>query len=106
MTLPDFLAAADALVGQPACVDGWLTSDTVNVWLADSPCSEQESVVVQAPHLAVWFLRHISPRVGGVCTYYFEPEVSGVVQPRSPEGVPMLGGEVRAVVKFAGRLHL
>jgi hypothetical protein len=51
-------------------------------------------------------LRHIAPRVGGVCAYYFEAEVSGVVQPRSPEGVPVLGGEVRAVVQYAGRLHV
>src|SRR5262245_4242176 len=106
MTLPDFLAAADSLVGQSARVEGWLTSDTVNVWLADRPHSEQALVVVQAPHIAAWLGRHISPRVGGVCAYYFEAQVSGVVQPRDPEGVPVLGGGVRAVVQFAGRLHL
>jgi hypothetical protein len=46
MTLPDFLAAADSLVGQPARVEGWLTTDTVNVWLADRPHSEQGLVAV------------------------------------------------------------
>src|SRR5688572_26168438 len=106
MTLPDFLAASDSLVGQAVRVEGWLSSDTINVWLTDHPRSEQELVVVQAPHIAAWLGRHISPRVGGVCAYYFEADVSGVVQPRGPEGVPVLGGEVRAVVRFAGQLYL
>jgi len=106
MTLPDFLTMADSLVGQSVRVEGWLTSDTVNVWLADRPHSEEELVVVQAPHIAEWLLRHIPPRLGGVCAYYFEAEVSGVVQSRSSEGTPVLGGEVRAVLKFAGRLHV
>jgi hypothetical protein len=106
MTLPDFLTTADSLVGQSVRVEGWLTSDTVNVWLADHPHSQQELVVVQAPHVVEWLLRHIPPRIGGVCAYSFEAEVSGLVQPRSSEGVPVLGGEVRAVLQFAGRLHL
>jgi hypothetical protein len=106
MRLSDFLAAADSLVGQSVRVEGWLTSDTVNVWLADRPHSEQELVVVQAPDIPAWLGRHVPPRVGGVCAYFFEAEVSGVVMTRSPEGVPVLGGEVRAVVQFTGRLYL
>jgi hypothetical protein len=35
MTLSEFTAAADSLVGQQVRVEGWLTSDTVNVWLTD-----------------------------------------------------------------------
>src|SRR5258708_4114046 len=106
MTLPDFLAAADSLVGQLVSVEGWLTSDTVNVWLADRPHSEQESVIVHAPEVAAWLLRHIPPRGGGACAYFFEAEVSGVVQPRTSQGVPVLGGDVRVVLQYSGRLHL
>jgi hypothetical protein len=107
MTLSEFLADPDAWLGQEVTVEGgWLHSDTANVWLSDRPHSEQEVVVVHAPQAAEWLRRHIPPRLGGACAYFFESRVTGVVQPRSPDGVPVLGGDVSVVLQHSGSLHL
>jgi hypothetical protein len=106
MTLLEFLSSPERLVGRRVTVEGWLHSDTVNVWLSDRPHSEQELVVVQAPHIATWLLRHIPPRIGGVCAYFFEARVTGVVQSSSRDGVPALGGGVEVVLQHSGSVHL
>lgn len=106
MTLAEFLADADALVGQPVSVTGWLHADTARLWPADRPYCEVRQVVVRAPGLTRWFGRHIPPRVGGFCSYFFEAEVRGVTLARNWEGLPVLGGEVYAVVQYSGGLHL
>src|SRR5262245_20124428 len=106
MTLAELLADPDGLVGQQVSVTGWLHSDSVRVWLADRPHCEDRRLAVRAPELGRWFQRHILPRVGGVCAYDFEAEVRGVVLPRNWEGLPILGGEVYAVVQYSGGLHL
>jgi hypothetical protein len=106
MTLAEFLADPDALVGQQVSVTGWLHAGTGFVWLADRPYCEERQLMVRAPELSSWFRRHIPPRVGGGCAYFFEAEVRGTVEPRSREGRPVLGGEVYAVVQYSGGLHL
>jgi hypothetical protein len=106
MTLADFLADADALVGKPVEVTGWLHADTARLWLADRPYCEVRQAVVRAPELTRWFRRHIPPRVGGFCSYFFEAEVRGVVMSRNWEGLPVIGGEVYAIVQYTGGLHL
>ncbi|MDB5308837.1 MAG: hypothetical protein JWO38_3039 [Gemmataceae bacterium] len=106
MTLAEFLAAPDSLVGKQVSVTGWLHSDSVRLWLADRPHCEDRQLAVRAPELARWFHWHIPPLVGSAWAYCFEAEVSGVVLPRNWEGIPVLGGEVDAVVQYSGGLYL
>jgi hypothetical protein len=106
MTLAEFLVSPDAWLGRQVTIEGWLHSDTVNTWLSDQEGCQRGSVLVDAPDLARWFLRHVPPRLGGTYAYCFEAAVTGKVKAPGPDGVPILGGEVSAVLKYSGRLYL
>lgn len=106
MTLQEFLTDPDKWVDQEVTLTGWLHSDCVRLWLADRPRCEDRQVVVRAPEMTRWFKLYVPPRVGGVCAYYFEAEVCGIVQPRNWEALPVLGGDVSAILQYSGPLHL
>jgi hypothetical protein len=104
VTLTDFLADADALVGQRVKVVGWLHAGVVRLWLADQPHCAKRMVVVNAPEVTRWFWVNVPPRVGGVCAYYVEAEVRGEARPRNWEGLPVVGGEVIVTFQHDGRV--
>jgi hypothetical protein len=79
MKLSELLTSLEDRVGETVTVEGVLHSDTVNVWVNDSPRTEAEQLVVLDPRVAERLLATIPPRIGGTIAYYFPCRIRGEV---------------------------
>lgn len=104
VTLAEFLADSDGLVGQQAKVVGWLVSDGVRLWLADPTRPSERLVVVAAPEVTRWLRENLCPRLGGTVGYLAEAEVRGEAVTRNWEDLPVIGGRVVVTLVHNGKL--
>jgi hypothetical protein len=80
MNIAEAISSLDLLEGRVLTIEGFLHSDTMDVWLSDQHRSTNKQVTIRDPRIANLLLSNFPPTLGGIFAYCLQAVIQGTIR--------------------------